>query len=102
MFYVRARVHTSLVNKFDPDATLFLMAIADAEDRHPDRSDGPPTRFSIWDQPLVKVRDVYGRAVEYTPSYGLIAWWDDAKAQHLEWFPAGQINRVASKDWHGN
>ncbi len=51
MFYVRVNAHTVFVNKFDPDSKL--MEIVAAEDRHPDRSDGKPRRFSPWQQPLV-------------------------------------------------
>lgn len=102
MFYVSVKSHTIHVNKFDPDSTITIMAIIAAEDRHPDKTDGAPTRFSLWDQPFVKVGELYGRAVEYTRSYGLIAWWDESKVYHLEWFPAAQISRVTRKDWHGN
>ncbi|WP_133159122.1 hypothetical protein [Arthrobacter glacialis] len=89
------------MNKFDPDSTEIMLAIIEAEARHPDPGDGPVTRFSIWAKPWVKVGDVYGRAAAYTHSYGLVAWWDETKTHHLEWFPANQIKRVARSDWHG-
>lgn len=48
------------------------MQIIAAEDRHPDRSDGRPHSFPVWKRPLVKVGDLYGRAMAYTRTYGLI------------------------------
>lgn len=101
MFYVRTPEHTELVNKFDPDSNAILMAIIDAEGRHPKPSDGPTHRFPIWDTPLVKVNKMYGKAVAYTRSYGLIDWNDDAGSHHMEWFPADLIQRVGREDWHG-
>jgi hypothetical protein len=99
MFDIGCQPHTDVLNKFDPDSKL--MDIIAAEDRHPDRTDGEPRRFPIWDKPLVKVGDLYGRAVEYTRSYGLIEWYEPDRTYRLEWFPASQIERVERKNWHG-
>lgn len=101
MFYVRSCAHTVLVNKFDPDSNAILMAIIDAEKRHPKPSDGQTQRFPIWNKPLVKVRTMYGHAFGYTRSYGLIGWWDNTGKHHMEWFPADLIQRVKRADWHG-
>lgn len=78
-----------------------MIATADAEERHPDPSDGPQTRFNIWNKPLVRVGIVYGHAFAYTRSYGLIGWWDVEGKHHLEWFPANEIQRVKRSEWHG-
>lgn len=99
MFYVSVKVHTLPMNKFDPDSKL--MEIVAASDRHPDLSDGEPQRFSPWQQPLVKVGELYGTAVAYTRSYGLVAWYEPGRTYRLEWFPAAQIKRVDRQDWHG-
>jgi hypothetical protein len=77
------------------------MEIVAASDRHPDPGDGEPKRFSPWQQPRVQVGDLYGTAVAYTRSYGLIAWYAEDRSYRLEWFPATQIKRVDDKDWHG-
>nr|WP_218063390.1 hypothetical protein [Arthrobacter sp. SDTb3-6] len=77
------------------------MEIVAAEDRHPDRSDGKPQRFSPWQQPLVKVGYLYGKAVAYTRSYGLVEWYDPDRTYRIEWFPADQIMRVERAVWHG-
>ena len=94
-------MHTFLVNKFDPENSAILMAIIDAEGRHPKPTDGPTHRFSVWNTPLVKVNEMYGCAYAWTKSYGLIGWRDDTGRQHFEWFPAGLIKRVERSDWHG-
>lgn len=90
------------MSKFDTDNNAIMMAIIEAENRHPKPTDGPTSRFPVWDQPWVKINRMYGRAVAYTRSYGLIAWLDDTRVQHLEWFPADLIQRVSRSDWHGN
>lgn len=89
------------MNKFDPENTAILMAIIDAERRHPKPTDGPVQRFPVWKTPLVKVNEMYGRAYAWTRSYGLIGWRDDTGQQHYEWFPADLIKRVERSDWHG-
>jgi hypothetical protein len=99
MFQVVLEAHTICVNKFDKDSEL--MTIIAAEDRHPDHSDGTPHRFPIWKKPVVKVGDIYGQAVEYTRSYGLVEWYELDRTYRLEWFPAAQIKRVEQQDWHG-
>jgi len=71
MFYVSLEEHTTIVNKFDQDSKL--MDIVAAFGHHPDPSDGEPRRFPPWQQPLVRVGDLYGAAVAYTRSYGLVA-----------------------------
>lgn len=78
------------------------MEIIAAEERHPDPTDGNPQRFSPWDKPLVKVGEIFGTAVEYTRSYGLIEWHEPDRASRVEWFPASDIKRVDRADWHGN
>ncbi|MCQ9162958.1 hypothetical protein [Arthrobacter sp. STN4] len=77
------------------------MSIVDAEDRHPKLADGPTRRLPVWEMPLVNVGEVYGRAVAYTRSFGLISWRDDASGQRMEWFPADAIHRVERSDRHG-
>jgi len=36
--------------------------------------------------PLVEVDGLYGQAVAYTRSYGLITWRDSDRVQRMEWF----------------
>ena len=98
MFYVRTNMHTFVMNKFGPESKL--LEIVTAEDRHPDRSDGKPQRFSPWQQPLVKVGEIYGTAVAYKRSYGLIVWEDPDRTYRPEWFHA-HIKRVERENWHG-
>ena len=95
------------MDKFDQNSRLKtqdlrLKNIIATEDRHPDRNDWEPHRFSIWDKPLVKVSVHYGKATAYTRSYGLIEWLEPDRTYRLQWFPAAQIKRVKPEDWHGN
>lgn len=90
------------MNKYDSENNATMMAIIDAERRHPKPSDGQTHRFPHWDQPLVQVNAMYGRAIAYTHSYGLISWVDASRSKHVEWFPADLIKRVSRENWHGH
>lgn len=81
--------------KFDNDNFQTQMAIDDACERHPDKSDGPVKRFGVFAQPDVTVEQITGKALAWTPSYGLVAWNDSKGLQHMEWFQAGIIYRIA-------
>lgn len=79
--------------KFDNDNFQTQMAIDDACERHPDKSDGPVKRFGVFAQPDVTVEKITGKALAWTPSYGLITWTDTKGLQHMEWFAAAAIRR---------
>lgn len=77
------------------------MEVIAADKRHPDRTDGNPQHSSPWDIPLVKEGEIFGTAVEYTRSYGLVEGHEPDRAYRVEWFPAADIKRVDRADWHG-
>ncbi|MFP3579261.1 hypothetical protein SB659_06680 [Arthrobacter sp. SIMBA_036] len=85
------------------DSTAFarMMAQADADDNHPQRDDGKIIDLDRGNQPLVRVTEIYGRAIKYTRTYGLVEWIDEQRAYHVQWFPAGQIKRVDQDSWRG-
>ncbi|WP_420180845.1 hypothetical protein [Paenarthrobacter sp. TA1.8] len=87
--------------KQDSAAFARMMAHTDAENNHPQPDDGKIMELDVSKQPFVRVSEVYGRAIKYTRSYGLVEWVDDERAYHVQWFPAGQIKRVDQESWRG-
>lgn len=85
------------------DSTAFarMMAQTSADDKHPKPDDGKIIEMEVGNQPLVRVNEIYGRAIKYTRSYGLIEWIDDQRVYHVQWFPAGQVKRVDQEAWRG-
>ncbi|WP_426007214.1 hypothetical protein ACPFL9_09230 [Paenarthrobacter sp. NyZ202] len=85
------------------DSTAFarMMAQLDADSEHPKPDDGKIIEMNPDKQPLVRVNEIYGRAIKYTRSYGLIEWVDDQRVYHVQWFPAGQVQRVDQESWRG-
>ncbi|MBT2587823.1 hypothetical protein [Arthrobacter sp. ISL-95] len=85
------------------DSTAFarMMAQTNAETNHPKPDDGKIVELDVSKQPFVRVSEVYGRAIKYTRSYGLVEGVDDKRAYHVQWFPAGQIKRVDQEAWRG-
>ncbi len=87
--------------KQDSKAFDRMMLQTEAEAKHPKPDDGKIMELEQGAQPLVRVGEVYGRAIKYTRTYGLVEWMDDRRDYHVEWFPAGQIKRVAQESWRG-
>ncbi|WP_419202327.1 hypothetical protein [Paenarthrobacter nitroguajacolicus] len=85
------------------DSTAFarMMAQIDADNSHPKPDDGQITELEPGSQPLVRVGEIYGRAIKYTRTFGLVEWVDDRRDYHVEWFPAGQVRRVDLESWRG-
>lgn len=81
--------------KFDNNNFQTQMAIDDACDRHPNKSDGPVKRFGVFAQPDVTVEKITGKALAWTPNYGLIVWTDTKSKTQMEWFLAGSITRTS-------
>jgi hypothetical protein len=77
------------------------MAQLDADSKHPKPDDGKIIEMDPGKQPLVRVNEIYGRAIKYTRSYGLIEWVDEQRVYHVQWFPAGQVKRVDEESWRG-
>ncbi|AIY03021.1 hypothetical protein ART_3422 [Arthrobacter sp. PAMC 25486] len=82
------------MNKFDPDSSALMMAIIDAERKHPKQEELPTVRFPAWKQPQIKFNGQAGVAVGWTRSYGLVQFVDSGGEQRLEWVAAGLIKRV--------
>lgn len=87
--------------KQDSNAFARMMAQTAADDNHPKPDDGKIMKMEAGSQPLVRVSEIYGRAIKYTRSYGLVEWVDDQRVYHVQWFPAGQVKRVDQEGWRG-
>ncbi|MFF1830811.1 hypothetical protein [Paenarthrobacter sp. NPDC058040] len=87
--------------KQDSKAFARMLAQLEADNDHPKPDDGKIIELEQGNQPLVRVGEIYGRAIKYTRSYGLIEWVDDGRAYHVQWFPARQIKRVDEESWRG-
>ena len=78
-----------------------MMAQVNAESNHPKPDDGKIMEFAAGTAPLVRVGEIYGRAIRYTRTYGLVEWTDEQRNYQVEWFPATQIKRVDAESWRG-
>ncbi|MGO4246181.1 hypothetical protein VUN82_09815 [Micrococcaceae bacterium Sec5.1] len=87
--------------KQDSNAFARMMAQTDADNKHPKPDDGQIMELPANEQPLVRVSEIYGRAIKYTRTYGLVEWVDDQRVYHVQWFPAGQVKRVDRDSWRG-
>ncbi|WP_179128349.1 hypothetical protein [Arthrobacter sp. 31Cvi3.1E] len=87
--------------KQDSAAFARMLAQIDADNSHPRPDDGRIIELEPGSQPLVRVGEIYGRAIKYTRTFGLIEWVDDRRVYHVEWFPAGQVRRVDKESWRG-
>jgi hypothetical protein len=78
-----------------------MMTRLEAEKHHPKPDDGKIMEFTAGAEPPVRVGEVFGRAIRYTRTYGLVEWTDEQCNYQVEWFPAGQIKRVDKESWRG-
>lgn len=53
-------------------------------------------------RPLVQVGSIYGKAVAWSNSYGLIEWLDASGTYHLGWAQSASIKRVTAEEWKGS
>ena len=52
-----------------------MLAQIDADNSHPRPDDGKIVELEPGSQPLVRVGEIYGRAIKYTRTFGLVEWW---------------------------
>jgi hypothetical protein len=50
----------------------------------------------------VCVNGIYGKAVAWSHSYGLIEWLDVSGKYHLGWAQSASIKRVTAEEWKGS
>ena len=78
-----------------------MVARLDADKIRPMDDSSPIRDFPKYGRPLVCVNGIYGKAVAWSNSYGLIEWLDTSGKYHLGWAQPANIKRVAAEEWKG-
>jgi hypothetical protein len=58
-------------------------------------------RYPKDQRPLVRIRDVYGRAIAYTPRQVLVEILYRHGGYVLRWEPFEHVHYIAGRDWKG-
>jgi hypothetical protein len=78
-----------------------VMARLDADKCRPMDDASLIRDFPKYGRPLVCVNGIYGKAVAWSHSYGLIEWLDASGKYHLGWAHSASIKRVTAQEWKG-
>jgi hypothetical protein len=78
-----------------------MVARLDADKIRPMDDSSPIRDFPKYGRPLVRVNGIYGKAVAWSHSYGLIEWLDSSGKYHLGWAQSASIKRVSTGEWKG-
>ena len=78
-----------------------MIARADADKMRPMDDSSPIRDFPKHNRPLVAVNGVFGKAVAWSDSYGLIEWLDASGKYRLGWAQSASIKRVSAEQWKG-
>ena len=79
-----------------------MIARVDADKIRPMDDTSPIRDFPKYGRPLVQVGSIYGKAVAWSNSYGLIEWLDPSGTYHLGWAQSASIKRVTAEEWKGS
>jgi hypothetical protein len=79
-----------------------MIARLDADRIRPMDDTSPIRDFPRYGRPLVCVNGIYGKAVAWSHSYGLIEWLDVSGKYHLAWAQSASIKRVTAEQWKGS
>jgi hypothetical protein len=79
-----------------------VIARLDADKVRPIDGTSPIGTSRSTARPLVQVGRIYGKAVAWSRSYGLIEWLDVSGKYHLGWAHSASIKRVTAEEWKGN
>jgi hypothetical protein len=79
-----------------------MIARSDADKARPMDDTSPIRDFPKYGRPLVQVGGIYGKAVAWSNSYGLIEWLDSSGKYHLGWAHSASIKRVTAEEWKGS
>ena len=85
-----------------PDDIERMMARMDADKTRPIDDPAPVRDFPKYGRPLVYVSGIYGKAVAWTRTYGLIEWLDPSGKYHMGWAHSSSIKRVTPEEWKGS
>jgi hypothetical protein len=79
-----------------------MMARLDADKARPMDDTSRIRDFPKYGRPMVQVGTIYGKAVAWSDSYGLIEWLDVSGTYHLGWAQSASIKRVPEEEWKGS
>jgi hypothetical protein len=91
-----------VIKRGDAEDFERMMARAEAEERRPIDDPAPVRNFPKYGKPLVYVSGIYGKAVAWTHTYGLIEWLDSSGKYHVGWAHSSNIKRVEPEEWKGS
>lgn len=91
-----------MIKHGSPDDAQRMMARMEAERSRPIDDVASITDFPKYGRPLVQVGQLFGKAVAWTPSYGLIEWLDVSGKYCIGWAHSSSIKRVKPDEWHGS
>lgn len=91
-----------MIKSGSPEDGERMMARMDAEASRPIDDSATIRDFPKYGRPLVYVSGIYGKAVGWTPKYGLIEWLDSSGKYHLGWAHSSGIKRVKPEEWKGS
>jgi hypothetical protein len=90
-----------VIKSGSPDDIERMMARMDADKSRPIDDPAPVRDFPKHGRPLVYVSGIYGKAVAWTHTYGLIEWLDLSGKYHMGWAHSSSIKRVTPEEWKG-
>lgn len=76
-----------------------MMARLEADQSRPIDDPAPIRELPKHERPLVYVSGIYGKAVAWTHTYGLIEWLDSSGKYHMGWAHSSRIKRVTAEEW---
>ena len=91
-----------MIKAGSPEDMGRMMARLDADKVRPMDDSSPIRDFPKYGRPLVCVNGIYGKAVAWSHSYGLIEWLDVSGKYHLGWAQSASIKRVSAEKWKGS
>lgn len=91
-----------MIKAGSPEDMDRIIARLDADKSRPMDDTSPIRDFPRYGRPLVCVNGIYGKAVAWSHSYGLIEWLDASGTYHLGWAHSSAIKRVTEEEWKGS
>lgn len=79
-----------------------MIARMEADKIRPMDDSSPIRDFPKYGRPLVCVNGIYGKAVAWSRSYGLIEWLDSSGKYHMGWAQSASIKRMRPEEWKGS
>jgi hypothetical protein len=78
-----------------------MMARVAAEESRPIDDPAPVHDFPKSGRPLVYLSGIYGKAVSWTRTFGLVERPHSSGKNHIGWAHSSNIKRVTPEEWKG-